>query len=214
MREYKYNFIYMTTNMINGKKYIGKCSINSNPETYHYLGSGKVLKQAIKKYGVENFKREIIHYSKSYEENKNMEKYFIEKYNACISKDFYNVAAGGDGGDLSKGLTDKQKLLKSQKISQSLKGNKYWLGKQHKPETKQKISKTKQGKKLSDNAKRNIANGHKKAILCIDDNKIFNSKKEAMEHYGIMIYSCCVSNMTPVGKKKYKNGLTFKYVEE
>jgi hypothetical protein len=47
--------IYKTTNLINGKMYVGQDSHN-NPL---YLGSGKVLGLAIEKYGIENFKKEI-----------------------------------------------------------------------------------------------------------------------------------------------------------
>ena len=48
--------IYQTTNLINGKKYIGK-DANNNP---NYIGSGADLKIAIKEYGKHNFKKEII----------------------------------------------------------------------------------------------------------------------------------------------------------
>lgn len=48
-------YIYITTNLLNGKKYIGKrhclCEISND----NYLGSGKVLKNAIRKYGKNNF---------------------------------------------------------------------------------------------------------------------------------------------------------------
>jgi hypothetical protein len=50
------HYIYKTTNLINGKIYIGKRS-HENPEKDRYLGSGRVLIQAIKKYGRENFKK-------------------------------------------------------------------------------------------------------------------------------------------------------------
>ena len=53
-----YGFIYITTNMINGKKYIGQKIFDN--KFNNYLGSGKLLKQAIKKYGKKNFYREII----------------------------------------------------------------------------------------------------------------------------------------------------------
>jgi hypothetical protein len=43
--------IYKTTNIINGKYYVGKDINNSES----YLGSGVLLKRAIKKYGKENF---------------------------------------------------------------------------------------------------------------------------------------------------------------
>lgn len=49
-------FIYKTTNLVNNKIYIGQSKKNK-PE---YLGSGKILKKAIKKYGIEKFKKEIL----------------------------------------------------------------------------------------------------------------------------------------------------------
>ena len=48
--------IYKTTNLINQKFYVGKDTHN-NP---NYYGSGKRLKLAIKKYRIDNFKKEII----------------------------------------------------------------------------------------------------------------------------------------------------------
>ena len=48
--------IYETINLINGKRYIGKDTHNDNS----YLGSGRVLSKAIKKYGIDKFKFEII----------------------------------------------------------------------------------------------------------------------------------------------------------
>jgi group I intron endonuclease len=86
-------FIYLTTNKINNKKYIGLCSrIDEN-----YLGSGKLLKAAIKKYGKENFTREILYETNDREELSRKEKEFIEKYNAVVSNDFYNICDGGYG---------------------------------------------------------------------------------------------------------------------
>lgn len=48
--------IYKTTNLVNEKFYVGK-DIKNNP---NYLGSGLILKNAINKYGIENFKKEIL----------------------------------------------------------------------------------------------------------------------------------------------------------
>lgn len=94
------NYIYMTTNLINGKKYIGKHKGELNDS---YLGSGTLLLRAIKKYGKENFKKEILYISKDEKENSIKEKEFIKKYNAVNREDFYNIHEGGDGGNTIAG---------------------------------------------------------------------------------------------------------------
>jgi len=55
--------LYITTNLINGKQYVGDHSTNKIYDTY--LGSGSGILNAIKKYGKENFKREILEQFKS-----------------------------------------------------------------------------------------------------------------------------------------------------
>jgi hypothetical protein len=48
--------IYKTTNIVNGKIYIGQDKYD-NP---NYLGSGKILQLSFQKYGIENFRKEIL----------------------------------------------------------------------------------------------------------------------------------------------------------
>ena len=85
--------VYRITNMINGKKYIGK---HSTTDVYDgYFGSGIAIKQAINKYGIDNFKKEIICYCNNEEELKEMEKYHIKK-EGTFSKG-YNLTLGGEG---------------------------------------------------------------------------------------------------------------------
>ena len=50
-------YIYMTTNNINGMKYIGK---HHGEVDDLYLGSGKKLKEDIDKYGKDNFTKSIL----------------------------------------------------------------------------------------------------------------------------------------------------------
>ncbi len=63
--------IYKTTNLVNGKFYVGKSKYN-DPE---YLGSGIILKKAILKYGIENFNKEILEQCNSDAELNEREKY-------------------------------------------------------------------------------------------------------------------------------------------
>ncbi len=88
--------VYKTTNLINGKVYIGKDTKN-NPT---YLGSGVLLHKAINKYGRESFTKEILFESLDIEEINQIEKEYIKKYKLSMGNDCYNIAEGGTGGDL------------------------------------------------------------------------------------------------------------------
>ena len=88
--------IYCTTNLINGKKYIGLDKRNCSS----YLGSGIHLKRAIRKYGKENFKKQILEHCNSLENLIEAEKYWIDYFGAVKSDQFYNIASGGDGGNV------------------------------------------------------------------------------------------------------------------
>jgi len=78
--------IYLTTNLINGKKYLGKDEYNRKS----YLGSGITLKKAIKKYGKENFKKEILEYCNNSEHLIEREEYWLNITNAADDPCFYN----------------------------------------------------------------------------------------------------------------------------
>jgi len=87
--------IYQTTNLTNGKIYIGYHSTEDLND--QYLGSGKILNQAITKSGRENFKREILYVFPSREEALNKE---LELVNEAFvqREDTYNMKIGGEGG--------------------------------------------------------------------------------------------------------------------
>lgn len=93
MKQY---FIYLTTNLINGKKYIGQ---HYGEITDNYLGSGTLITKSIQKYGKENFSREILKICSNREEADIYEKYFIEQMNAVEDENFYNLQEGGSSGD-------------------------------------------------------------------------------------------------------------------
>lgn len=84
-------YIYKTINLINNKIYIGKSEKDFNPK---YLGSGKLLWKAIKKYGINNFKLELLETCKNIDHLNEREKYWISKN----LNNSYNLAEGGTGG--------------------------------------------------------------------------------------------------------------------
>lgn len=84
-----------------------------------YLGSGIWIKESIKKYGRENFIKEVIEVCVSKEELLEREKYWIKFYNAVESKDFYNIHEGGTGGDTTRYMSEEDILNWKSNISKS-----------------------------------------------------------------------------------------------
>lgn len=101
---HKYNFVYKTTNNLNGDYYYGVHSTNNLDDGY--LGSGKRLNYAINKYGKSNFTREIVQY---FSNIKNA--YILEA--AIVTPELvndphcYNIALGGRGRFKEYGLTEE-----------------------------------------------------------------------------------------------------------
>jgi group I intron endonuclease len=157
-----YYTIYKTTNKINNKIYIGKHETD-NPND-DYIGSGKHLKRAINKYGIENFTKEILFIFET-EDDMNAKERELVTEEFCSRADTYNLCPGGKGGFgylNSYGLNNSNKDMSiiGVKISKSLTGKlrpdvsvllrkrhakglvKYdtFTGKSHSEETKRKIS--------------------------------------------------------------------------
>lgn len=92
-----YYYIYQITNLTNDKIYVGKHKSTKDPFENGYYGSGKQITAAIKKYGVENFKKEVLHYCKDGDE-------MAVKELEIVTEDFvkrpdtYNMHKGGYGG--------------------------------------------------------------------------------------------------------------------
>lgn len=88
-------YIYRITNKVNNKTYIGQHKYINKDD--NYMGSGKLLKKAIKKYGIDNFEKEIIVDNiKTREEADKLEIYYIG-YERKKGKSEYNITSGGEG---------------------------------------------------------------------------------------------------------------------
>lgn len=84
--------IYRTTNLINGKFYIGKHKTKDLNDGY--FGSGKYLIYAVNKYGIENFVTEVIEIFET-EREVNLAEKILVVLDPEIS---YNLCKGGMGG--------------------------------------------------------------------------------------------------------------------
>ena len=108
-------YIYIITNNLNNKNYIGQrlCPVNKTPDTDNYMGSGIRLRCAYDKYGIDNFSKNIIAICHSKKIINILEKQYITLYRS-IGKAEYNIADGGDGGNLGeesiRKIGEKQKM--------------------------------------------------------------------------------------------------------
>jgi len=177
-----YGFIYITTNLINGKRYIGQKMFRKDWK--YYLGSGKGIKYAIKKYGRENFQRDIVAIAYSEKELDELEVEWINNYNAIKSYDFYNIAEGGNGNSLAGKTECEIKTIKEE------------------------MSRRVAGENNPMYGKTGTLNPVSKSVICINTNEIFDTLTSASEKYNLDISSltkCCNGKANSCGKSK--NGI-------
>lgn len=155
----KFNYIYLITNKINSKIYIGKHSTNNLDDGY--MGSGKLISKAIQKYGIENFTKEYLGFCDSEDTLNYLERFYIKKYKA--REVGYNLTDGGEGicgynfsdeskqkircCHMGKHLTEEHK----QKLSEKGKGRVVGI------ETRKKLSRKLKGRVFSEEHKHKIS---------------------------------------------------------
>lgn len=154
--------IYQVTHRESGKYYIGKHQTNDLNDGY--MGSGQLIRAAIKKYGHEAFDKEVLCVFTT-EEEMNAKEAELVTEEFCSRKDTYNLCVGGQGGWSyvnSSGLNNLGKDYVS--VSEKMKGNKHlslwnkdrhskgqirydnFSGRSHSDETREKMSKSRIGK--------------------------------------------------------------------
>jgi group I intron endonuclease len=138
-----YNVVYRTVNKTNGKIYVGSHSTTSLNDSY--LGSGKYIKKALKKYGRENFYIEHLFFCETREQAFEIERYAIRDHIEVYGKrNVYNakpVACGHIKGESHPmwGKTHSDRLKKKWSKERRGEGNAFY-GKTHTEETRKRLS--------------------------------------------------------------------------
>lgn len=168
--------IYKVTNNINGKIYVGKQSNNNK----NYYGSGKLIKQAIKKYGIENFTKEIIDEVIGDVLGSETEIYWITKLNALNG---YNLEIHGNGGEIS----ERQRIMNSETVKKLWKDPNSIF---NSVEYRKRLSDAGKKRVWSDDTKKKISDGrwggdNPAAIKIEVDGIIYETRRDCAKHFNI-----------------------------
>lgn len=191
-------YIYKVTNNITGKSYIGKTEksvtkrINKHKlDAMNNIYPNNLFHRAIRKYGIESFKCDIL---KEYDSKillDAMETAMIVFHKTHMYEGGYNMTWGGDGGDTFTGNPNNEERRK--KISIANKGKKRTeeqnkrqslnrTGEKHAKfslEARKHLSTIRMGRKFSDESREKISNAHRGKILTEEiKDRISNSKKK------------------------------------
>ena len=162
-----YYYIYQITNLVNNKIYVGVHKTKDLNDGY--MGSGKVIKSAINKHGINNFKKDILEFFENAELMYAREKEIVTD-DFLLREDTYNLRRGGYGGfdhinknktkedwverarvgGLKSRIGERAKGPRNEKwcdnLSKSSKGKQNFLGKTHSDKTKQTMKQSAIGK--------------------------------------------------------------------
>lgn len=208
-----YGFIYITTNMVNGMRYLGQKGFDRGGNWRTYLGSGKIFKDALKKYGVENFSRSIVCFCFS-EDELNKTEYDLSVFLDVVEDDnWYNLCYGG-GAPRGFHMSEERRLqLSIERKGTSVGPDNPYFGKHHTEEVKQRLSifHSNRPKELQDKMNKS----RMKPVIQYDFElnvvATYESIKQASEVTGILyssIQRCCKKERPSAGK------FIWRYVDE
>lgn len=134
--------VYLITNLINGKKYVGQ-SLGIRQRWLAHLRrkSCLALYSALEKYGKDNFKFEVVYCTNDKEEMNRVETLLIKEHNSMYPNGYNLLGGGGSPNEMADFV--KEKIREAQ-----LNGANYMKGKKHSPET---IAKMKAARKAQGN---------------------------------------------------------------
>jgi group I intron endonuclease len=202
-------YLYKITNLVNNKIYVGVHKTKDLNDGY--MGSGKIIQQAIQKYGLQNFEKIILETFDTYEEALKKEYQIVNE--EFLSRDnTYNLRVGGAGGfdwinknklNHTDSVNEKRNTTlkagyssgKIKKLSGEL--NPFW-GKTHTEDTK---------KIISENTKKyNAINGHPKGFLGKSHTEEHKKRVSAIMKEKAVFKGVTGENHPAGGTKWFNNG--------
>ncbi len=147
-----YGIIYKLTCLINWKPYVGQMTKTLDERFIQHSRTDSLIGNAIRKYGAENFLREVLEVCDTQEQLNEREKFWIAYFNSKGSNG-YNLTDGGEGM-AGRHHTPESKA----KMSASQRGKKR---PPRSPETRARMGAAHKGKHLSNAHRKKIGNAHR-----------------------------------------------------
>ena len=205
--------IYKITNKITGKCYIGQTIQSLQRRWYKHCHDNRcpALRDAIKKYGQDNFTIEVIDTATTIDELNEKEIYWISFYNSLVPNG-YNLQTGGKNSRCAEST--------KKKLSELNRGENHPLWGTHRSQAvRDAVSNARKGIKFTDEHRKHLSESHKgvvnecllKKVKCVETGQIFNSIKEAKAFCGnnnIHIGEVCR------GKRATAGGYHWQYYEQ
>lgn len=217
-----------------GKSYIGLTC--QRPERRWRAGEGyrecTAFYNAIRKYGWDNFRHEILEENLSFEKACERERYYINEYSSLVTQNGYNLEDGGRvncraSAETKAKIAAAMRLRKRKPLTleQRKRIGMSLIGKKHPPkseETRRKLSIANTGKVFSEEHRKHISESKKgvyvgknnpraRKVVCVETGVVFDTIKDAGVFTGGSdknIVSCCR------GRLKTSGGYHWKYYEE
>ena len=209
-----HHYVYITTNLSNGKQYVGDHSTKNLED--NYLGSGVYLKKSIEKYGKENFVREILEFFDTKQKAFDGQEKWINECDT-LTPNGYNLSPTGGYGTFGGSMSEETrrkigKIHKGRKVSKETKEkiSKALKGRVKSSKECENIRQSKLGRKnpmfgknLTTETKEKMSNSHKGQIAWNKDIKLSKETKEKMS----------IAGKNKIFTKKHKNKISLSHKE-
>ena len=175
-KEYNFSCIYLWTNLVNGKKYVGQTMcFYRRMKTYRYTYPNAYMEHAVNKHGLDNFDITILERDVPLDKLDEREQYWLDYYQSYDLDKGYNICkiAG-----TTKGVTHTEEWC--QEHSDYMKEK--WKDAEYRSFWHNRMSGENNyfyGKRFSGDK-----NGHAKAVRCVELNKIYTTVQEASKCSG------------------------------